>query len=74
MNIENIAIVRATNIIPIDGTITPISEDHYIKKDRNQTFEKEITRLLIRKGLITPIDHSQYDNPKYREEKDKEIE
>ena len=49
MNIENIAIVRATDIIPTEGIIVPISEAKYIKKNRNEPFAVGITSLLKKK-------------------------
>ena len=74
MNIENIALVRATDIIPVNGVIVPVSETPYLTKDRNQTLGLAITELLKRRGLITPIDFSRLDDEKYIEEKNKEIE
>lgn len=73
MNIENIAIVRATNIIPIDGKIVPISEAKYIKKKKDTQLAAGITSLLKREGIITPIDFSRLDDEQYMEEKNKEI-
>ena len=73
MNIENIAIVRATDIIPIEGKVVPVSEASYIKKNINEPFAVGIKGLLKRQGLITPIDYTQLDNPLYMEEKNKEI-
>lgn len=32
MNIENIALVRATNIIPFEGVIKPLSNEKYLCK------------------------------------------
>ena len=37
MDIKNIAIVRATNIIPFDGVVRPISEIPYLKKEYRYT-------------------------------------
>ena len=73
MNIENIALVRATNIIPTEGIIVPVSEAKYIKKSRNEPLATGITSLLKREGIITPIDFTKLDDPKYIEEKNKEI-
>lgn len=73
MNIENIAIVRATDIIPIDGKIIPVSEAKYIKKSKNIPLAEGIKNLLKREGLITPIDFSRLEDTQYMEEKNKEI-
>lgn len=73
MNIENIALVRATNIIPIEGIIVPVSESKYIKKNKNEPLAVGITGLLKREGIITPIDYSQLDNENYLKEKTTEI-
>ena len=74
MNIENIAIVRATDIIPVEGKIVPVSEAKYIQKNKDIPLAKGITSLLKREGLITPIDFSKLDDEHYMEEKNKEIE
>jgi hypothetical protein len=73
MNIENIAIVRATDIIPVEGKIIPISEAKYIQKNKDIPLAKGITSLLKREGLITPIDFSKLNDEQYMEEKNKEI-
>lgn len=73
MNIENIAIVRATDIIPTEGKIIPISEAKYIQKNKDTPLAKGITSLLKREGLITPIDFSKFGDEQYMEEKNKEI-
>jgi len=73
MNIKNLALVRATNIIPTNGIIVPISEAKYITKNRNEPFAIGITNLLKRNGLIRPIDFTKLDNEEYIEEKNNEI-
>lgn len=73
MEIENIAMVRATDIIPIDGIIVPVSESKYIKKNTNEPFAVGIKGLLKRKGIIPPIDFSKLEDEKYMEDKNKEI-
>lgn len=73
MNIENIALVRATNIIPIEGIIVPVGETKYIEKNRNNDFANGITNLLRREGLISPIDYSRLDDEQYMQEKNREI-
>lgn len=73
MNIENIALVRATNIIPLDGIVVPISEAKYIEKNKNEPFAAGITSLLKKEGLITPIDYTRLDDEKYVEGKNNEI-
>lgn len=73
MNIDNIALVRATNIIPIEGIIVPISEEKYLEKDKNNAFSIGIKDLLKKEGIITPIDYSRLDDEQYMEEKNKEI-
>ena len=42
MDINNIAIVRATNIIPFDGIYKPISKSMYLKKDINTEFPRQM--------------------------------
>lgn len=73
MGIENIAIVRATDIIPTEGIIVPVSESQYINKNINTTLAEGIKGLLKREGIITPIDFTQLDNENYIQDKNKEI-
>ena len=53
MDNKNIAIVRATNIIPFDGVVRPISEIPYLKKNTGTQFGFAISDLL-RKHEIMP--------------------
>lgn len=53
MNIDSIAIVRATNFIPFDGIIKPLSNAPYLTKDLGSHFSNYLSDLL--KDLeITP--------------------
>ena len=52
MDIKNIALVRATNIIPLDGVVHPISETPYIRKERGTSFSYAISDLLRKKMII----------------------
>lgn len=65
MTIENIALVRATNVIPFDGVVVPVSETGYLKKSTNEPFANEMVRVLKRKGLVPPLDYSQMGNNDY---------
>ena len=38
MDIKNIAIVRATNVIPFDGVVRPISNVPYLRKEIGTKF------------------------------------
>lgn len=42
MGIENIALVRVTDIIPTEGIIVPVSEAKYLEKNRNNPFAEGI--------------------------------
>ena len=55
MDIENIAIVRATNIIPYDGIVRPVSEVPYLKKNTSTQFAFAISDLLRKNGIIPQI-------------------
>lgn len=61
MNITNVALVRATNIIPIDGIVHPISEVPYLRKEKGTEFSFAINDLLKRKGILKPIDWNKPD-------------
>lgn len=61
MDINNIALVRATNIIPFDGIVHPISEVPYLHKERGTQFYFAMFDLLKNKGLLKEIDWSKPD-------------
>ena len=61
MNIKNIALVRATNIIPIDGVVRPISEVPYLKKEEGTEFSFAMNDLLKKKGILKEIDWTKPD-------------
>lgn len=56
MDIHNIALVRATNVIPFDGTVHPVKDTPFIKKESGSVFAREMFSLLRRKGALKPID------------------
>lgn len=59
MNIDNIALVRATNVIPFDGIVRPISNDYYICKNISGYFPAAISDLLKELGIIPKYDPSK---------------
>jgi len=61
MNIKNIALVRATNVIPIDGVVRPISEVPYLHKEKGTEFSFAMYDLLKKKGLLKEIDWTKPD-------------
>ncbi len=68
MDINNIALVRATNIIPFDGIMKPISNVPYLCKNISGEFPAVISDLLHELGIIEPMDPAKmfdedyYDN------------
>ena len=52
LDIKNIALVRATNIIPFDGIVYPISEAPYLKHQRGTAFAYGINDLLRKNSKI----------------------
>lgn len=69
MNIENIALVRATNIIPFEGVIRPLSNEKYLCKILGGEFQNSISDLLTKLGILPEQDYSKvftdedyYDN------------
>lgn len=69
MNIENIALVRATNIIPFEGVIRPLSNEKYLCKILGGEFQNAISDLLTKLGILPEQDYSKvftdedyYDN------------
>ena len=59
MNINNIAMVRATNIIPYDGVVRPLSNVPYLCKNIGLEFSAMISDLLRELGIIPPLDQSK---------------
>lgn len=55
MNISNIALVIATNIIPFDGIIRPVSNSQYLTKNIGLEFSARISDLLKQEGIIPPL-------------------
>ena len=74
MNINNIAIVRATNIIPFDGVYKPISKSMYLKKDINTEFARRMNEFLKEEGIFPPIDYSQMTDEYMKEYSEKKNE
>ena len=52
MTIDNIALVRATNVIPFDGVMKPISESFYLRKNRHTSFGYAMNSMLKELGVI----------------------
>ena len=52
MDIRNIALVRATNIIPFDSIVHPISNVPYLRKERGTEFSYAISDLLKKLSII----------------------
>jgi len=59
MNIENIAIVRATNIIPFDGVVKPLSNEPYLCKNISGEFEAAISKWLDELKITPEQDYSR---------------
>jgi len=68
MNIENIAVVRATNDIPFDGVLNPLSNVPYLCKNISGEFEASISKWLEELKITPEQDYSKifednyYDN------------
>lgn len=59
MNINNIALVRATSIIPFDGLVKPLSDDRYLTKNIADEFSGAISSLLEEEGIMPPQDYQK---------------
>ncbi len=68
MNINNIAIVRATNIIPFDGVVRPLSNVPYLCKNIGLEFSSRISDLLHETGIIPPMDPAKMFDDDYYDE------
>ena len=61
MSIDNIALVRATNVVPFDGIMKPISESPYLRQNTNLEFSRGIRQMLIEEGVISEVDFSKFN-------------
>lgn len=68
MNMNNIAIVRATNVIPFDGVVRPLSNVPYLCKNIGLDFSAMISDLLHELGVIPPMDQSRMFEEDYYDE------
>ena len=57
MNIENVVLIRATNVIPFDGIVHPISKTPYLKKENGTNFAYAINDLLQKLSKISYNDY-----------------
>ena len=74
MDIHNIALVRATDVIPFDGVVYPVKDKQFIKKETGLGFAGEMRSLLKRKGILNPIDWQASDEERQAtDEKNKQI-
>lgn len=75
MDIKNIALVRATNVIPVDGVVRPISAVPYLRKEKDTEFSTSMRDLLRRKGLLKEVDWTKpYEINKISKENTKTLE
>lgn len=61
MDIKNIALVRATNVIPVDGIVRPVSEVPYLRKEDGTEFSFAMYDLLKKNGVLKEIDWTKPD-------------
>ena len=74
MDIHNIAVVRVTNAIPLDGVVRPVKDVPFIKKGAGPAFAGEMFSLLRRKGILKPIDMQANEQDRQAvEEENKQI-
>ncbi len=67
MNINNIALVRATNIIPFDGVVKPVSNVPYLCKKSGTTISFMISDWLKEEGIVPPISANDMFSDNYDE-------
>ena len=61
MNIENIALVRATDFIPFDGILRPLANVPYLCKKSGSELSFKISDLLRELNVTDPIDYSNFE-------------
>ena len=65
MSIENIALVRATNIIPFDGVVKPLSNVCHLTKNIGLPFSGMLSDFLLETGIIPKLDYSKMFDENY---------
>ena len=65
MDLNNIALVRATNIIPFDGIIKCINNSLYLCKNIACEYSAIISDLLKESSIIPPLDYSKMSEEDY---------
>lgn len=63
MNIKNIALVRATNVVPLDGEVLPICQSKYIAKSEDNDFAYYLGKVLRKEkeyDLLNEEDGARY--------------
>ena len=73
MTIDNLALVRATNVIPFDGIMRPISETCYLKKNFNLEFSRAMRDMLVEEGIVPPFDFSRFGDDDYIDNYNKNV-
>lgn len=73
MTIDNLALVRATDVVPFDGVMKPISETAYLKKNFNSEFSRAIRDMLLKEGIVSAFDFSKFGDDEYVENYNKEV-
>lgn len=68
MDINNIAIVRTTNVIPFDGIVRPLSNVPYLCKNIGLKYSARLSDLLHELGVISPMDQSRMFEEDYYDE------
>lgn len=68
MNIKNIALVRATDVIPFEGIIKPLSEDNHLVKDHGTEFYYQMNYLLQKHSELNNTNNNIEDYMPYTAE------
>lgn len=68
LDINHIAIVRATNVIPFEGVLKTISNTPYLCKKAGSPFSDMISDLIREEGIVPPIDYKKIFEDGYYEE------
>lgn len=66
MNIYNVALIRATNVIPFDGVVKPISHSFYLCKNVGAEFSTMMNDLLLELGIRPEFDWTKIDDQDYQ--------
>lgn len=73
MDINNVVLVRATNIIPYNGVVKSINNSMYLNKQDGNNFSFMISDLLKEANILPKIDLTRFGDEEYLDEYNRQV-